>query len=159
MSNVGNAEVYDTERRRLVPSFDEFYGTVTEIIVRYCPDSPEILDLGAGTGILSLAIAHRVPTVQLHLLDASPDMLQQASKRLSMHQLWMHVQSLDADLPPGPFDAIVSALAIHHLSDACKRSLYSRVLSSLVPSGVFINAEQILGSSHRLQSLFEAVPC
>ena len=157
MSDVWNAEVYDSERRRLIPCFDAFYGAVTELVVRFCPNSPRILDLGAGTGILSAAIADRVPTAQLYLLDASSDMLQQASKRLSTHRSQMIVQSLDSDLPPGPFDAIVSALAIHHLTEAGKRSLSSRILSSLVPGGIFVNAEQVLGTSPRLQSLFEAV--
>src|SRR4051812_21993000 len=117
MSTVWNAATYDTERRRLVPCFDEFYGTVSELVARFCPDTPRILDLGAGTGILSSAIVDRVPTARLHLLDASAEMLQQAAIRLSGRQAPMTVQSLEADLPSGPFDAIVSALAIHHLAD------------------------------------------
>jgi tRNA (cmo5U34)-methyltransferase len=157
MSEVWDANTYDTERRRLVPCFDEFYGTAGELIARFCPESPRILDLGAGTGILSAAIMHRVPTAQLHLLDASPEMLQQAEVRLARWQPQILVQSLNADLPPGPFDAIVSALAIHHLSDADKRGLYARILTALRPGGIFINAEQVSGKSARLQNLFESV--
>lgn len=157
MSTVWNAETYDSERRRLVHCFDEFYGTVGELVARFCPDSPRILDLGAGTGILSATIAQRVPTVQLHLLDTSSDMLQKASKRLSGRQFQISVQSLDSELPPCLFHAIVSALAIHHLGDAAKRVLYARILSSLAPGGIFINAEQVLGVSPRLQKLFEAI--
>ena len=157
MSTIWNASTYDTERRRLIHCFDEFYGTVGELVSRFCPESPRILDLGAGTGILSAAIIDRAPTAHLHLLDASPDMLQQASNRLSGHQPQMFTQSLDADLPPGPFDAIVSALAIHHLNDADKRKLFSRILSALAPGGIFLNAEQVSGSSPRLQRLFESV--
>jgi tRNA (cmo5U34)-methyltransferase len=157
MSSVWNAETYDFERRRLVPCFDEYYGTVAELIARFCPLAPRILDLGAGTGILSAAIAHRVPDVQLHLLDASSEMLQKASQRLSAHQPQMSVQSLDSELPAGPFDAVVSALAIHHLNDAGKRALYSRIFSTLVPGGIFINAEQVLGTSSRLEKMFERV--
>jgi tRNA (cmo5U34)-methyltransferase len=157
MSTVWKAETYDSERRRLVPCFEEFYGAVTELIVRSCPGSPRVLDLGAGTGILSAAIVERAPTAQLHLLDASSEMLEQAAKRLSGHRFQMSVRSLDTDLPSGPFDAVVSALAIHHLSDTGKRNLYARILSSLTPGGIFINAEQVSGCSHRLQKLFEAV--
>jgi tRNA (cmo5U34)-methyltransferase len=157
MSTVWNAESYDSERRRLVPCFDEFYGVVVELVARFCADSPRILDLGAGTGILSAAIVDRVANAQLHLLDASSEMLDKASKRLSGQHFELSVQSLDSDLPPGPFHAIVSALAIHHLTDLDKRNLYSSVLSSLTPGGIFINAEQVSGSSPRLQNLFEAV--
>ena len=157
MSTVWNASTYDTERRRLIPCFDEFYGTAAELAARFCPESPRILDLGAGTGILSAAIVDRIPGAQLHLLDASPEMLKQAAIRLAGSHPQMVVQSLSEDLPSGPFDAIVSALAIHHLDDAGKRGLYARILTALSPGGIFINAEQVSGRSARLQDLFEAV--
>jgi len=157
MSTIWNAATYDSERRRLIHCFDEFYGTVAELVVRFCPASPRILDLGAGTGILSAAIVDRCATAQLRLLDASPAMLEQAAIRLAGHRPQMFVQSLDAGLPPGKFDAIVSALAIHHLSDDDKRELFSRILNSLTPGGMFLNAEQVSGSSPRLQNLYESV--
>jgi tRNA (cmo5U34)-methyltransferase len=59
-------------------------------------------------------------------------------------------------LPSGPFDAVVSALAIHHLSDEEKRALYARVFNILSSGGIFINAEQVAGKGIRLQGLFEA---
>ena len=157
MSTVWNASTYDSERRRLIPCFDEFYGTVGELVARSCPESPRILDLGAGTGLLSAAIVDRVPAAKLHLLDASPDMLRLAADRLAGWQPQILVQSLSAELPHGPFDAVVSALAIHHLDDAGKRELYGRVFTELASGGIFVNAEQVLAPSTRLQMLFEAV--
>jgi tRNA (cmo5U34)-methyltransferase len=157
MSTVWNAATYDSERRRLVPCFDDFYGSVAELVARCCPPSPCILDLGAGTGILSSAIIERIGTGQLTLLDASADMLERATARLAQWQPKMVVQPLTSPLPSGPFDAVVSALAIHHLNDEEKRNLYSRILDVLSPGGMFINAEQVIGASNRLQKLFEAV--
>ena len=46
-------------------------------------------------------------------------------------------------LPAGPFDAIVSALAIHHLEHADKSALMGRIHAALRPGGVFANAEQV----------------
>ena len=69
-NTIWNADTYDAERRRLIPCFDELSSSASELIVRFCAESPRILDLGAGTGILSAAIAERVPAAQLHLLDA-----------------------------------------------------------------------------------------
>jgi tRNA (cmo5U34)-methyltransferase len=157
MSTIWNASTYDAERRRLIPCFDDFYGSVSEMVARFCPGAPGILDLGAGTGILSATIIERLPAAQLLLLDASPSMLAEASKRLSAHAVRISVQPLDSELPPGPYDAIVSALAIHHLDDDGKRRLYARILSALAPGGIFVNAEQVSGASVRLQNLFEAV--
>jgi tRNA (cmo5U34)-methyltransferase len=162
MSNIWQATSYDSERRRLIYCFDEFYGTVAELVQRFCSTEPRILDLGAGTGILSAAILARVPKAQLHLLDVSPDMLAQAIQRFSITQTKacihsLTVQSLVDPLPLGKYDAIVSALAIHHLSDDEKKSLYARIYESLTPNGIFVNAEQILGNSERQQQLFESI--
>src|SRR4051812_26375551 len=114
MNTVWNAATYDSERRRLVPCFDDFYGSAAEVVTRCCPSSPRILDLGAGTGILSSAIADRIQAGRMVLLDASADMLQRATARLARWQPEIVVQPLTAQLPSGPFDAVVSALAIHH---------------------------------------------
>lgn len=157
MSTVWNATNYDDERRRLIYCFDDFYGAVAELIVRCCPDSPRILDLGAGTGLLSTAIVERIPTASLHLLDASPEMLERAAFRLAKEQPEISVQLLTEKLPQGPFNAIVSALSIHHLGHEEKRSLFRRIFNELAPEGLFINAEQVSGQSARLQHLFESI--
>jgi tRNA (cmo5U34)-methyltransferase len=157
MQTVWDANSYDSERRRLVPCFDEFYGTLSELVARSCSRIPSILDLGAGTGIASAIIVNRIGSARLHLLDSSSEMLKAASVRLASFRPELFIQPLTAPLPRGPFDAIVSALAIHHLSNENKRLLYGRILEVLAPGGVFINAEQVSGRSPRLQQLFEAV--
>src|SRR5207237_742954 len=99
----------------LIPCFDEFYGTVVELVARFCPASPRILDLGAGTGILSSVVVQRIENAKLCLLDASAEMLQRAATRLAPWRPEILVQPLTTNLPAGPFDAVISALAIHHL--------------------------------------------
>ena len=155
MSAIWDPKTYDSERRRLVPCFDEFYGVVAELVGRFCPPSPRILDLGAGTGILSSFVAQRVRNSRLSLLDASSDMLERATTRLASLRPEILVQSLTDNLPVGPFDAVISGLAIHHLSDEGKRELYARILRVLSPRGIFINAEQVSACSPRLQQVFE----
>jgi tRNA (cmo5U34)-methyltransferase len=156
MNSPWNAETYDSERRRLVPCFEELYGTTADLVSRCVGSNPRVLDLGAGTGILSATILERVPSARLTLLDASADMLRKAAARLAQCQPKILHRSLAAELPPGPFDAVVSALAIHHLSDEEKRLLYGRILNVLSPGGLFANAEQVGGKTDRLQKLFEA---
>lgn len=86
-------------------------------------------------------------------------MLARAEERLASRRPTLFVQALTDPLPPPggePFyyDAVVSALAIHHLSDDEKRDLYARVLDRLAPGGVFVNAEQVQGRTERLQRLY-----
>ena len=53
-----------------------------------------------------------------------------------------------------PWDAIVSALAIHHLDDPAKRDLFARVRGALAPGGVFVNAEQVAGETPWLDAAY-----
>lgn len=153
-----HAAGYDTDRRKLIPLFDAFYGTAVEVAtLRLPPDRPPVvLDLGAGTGILTAGIATARPDGRFVLLDASSQMLDVARERLApiTSSYDMIVDDFAAGLPDGPFDAVVSALAIHHLDDAGKRSLFARVHDRLRPGGAFVNAEQVAGPTAALDALY-----
>src|ERR1051326_1647721 len=124
MREIWDPKTYDDERRRLVPCFDAFYGTSAELVARSVPPYPRILDLGAGTGLLSALVAQRARPKELHLIDVSAAMLQRAQLRLVGLRLQTISQSLTAPLPAGPYEAVISALAIHHLDDDQKRDLF-----------------------------------
>ncbi len=150
-----HAGEYDALRRRLVPDYDGFYGAVTEVLERVVPRKVRrVLDLGAGTGLLSAAVADAFAEVELELLDASEPMLAVAQDRLGEAVAAVHIADMSDDLPAGPFDAVVSALAVHHLEHADQRALMQRVHSALAPGGVFINAEQVDGPTPALTALY-----
>ena len=156
MSKIWNAAEYDESRRRLIPCYDLFYATAVELAVRTVTvTSPAILDLGAGTGLLSEFIMQKFPSASLTLLDESAEMLSKAQLRLGQYSPQTVIQPMTAPLPTGRFHAVVSSLAIHHLPDEDKRNLFSRIFQSLEPGGIFINGEQILGETEWQQQLFE----
>jgi len=159
------AGTYDAARRRLVPCFDDFYATAVQVAalplhaaVR-AGRTPTVLDLGAGTGLLSLLVSAAVPGVRLTLLDAAPAMLSVAAGHLAARGADARIQvgDLGGALPPGPYDAVVSALAIHHLDDAGKRDLFRRVRHVLRPGGVFVDAEQVAGPTPALDRRYDEV--
>lgn len=156
---------YDESCRRLVPCFDDFYGTAVEVAappLRRALASgrtPTVLDLGAGTGLLSILLGAAVPGVRATLLDGAPAMLAVAEGQLGRRGVPHEtvVADLTAPLPAGPYDAVVSALAIHHLDDGGKRDLYRRIRQVLVPGGVFVNAEQVAGATPDLDHRYDEV--
>jgi tRNA (cmo5U34)-methyltransferase len=150
---VWDAQSYDAPRRRLIPCFDDFYGTAAYLAAQA---GPRVLDLGAGTGLMSSAVLAARPDAALTLLDGSAAMLDQAHRRFADRPVEMIVADLTDPLPAGPFDAVVSALAIHHLSDPDKQDLFRRVAAVLRPGGVFVNAEQVLGPTAELDARYRA---
>lgn len=143
-----HAARYDDARRRLIPPFDAFYGTVVEAITLGGRPLRRILDLGAGTGLLAARVAAAAPGAQITLLDGSAPMLEQARARLRDDPRFAFVQGdLRDPLPDGPWDAVVSALAIHHLRDPDKRALYARLREALPPDAILVNADQVAAPS------------
>jgi tRNA (cmo5U34)-methyltransferase len=93
-----------------------------------------ILDLGAGTGETARAVRARHPAAQIVAVDVSPGMLE----RIDLPEVETCVARLQDPLPDGPFDLVVSALAVHHLEAREKRDLFMRVREVLRPGGRFV---------------------
>jgi tRNA (cmo5U34)-methyltransferase len=148
-----HAADYDALRRRLVPSYDALYGAAVEAL-RLLPRPPRrALDLGAGTGLLSRHIAAVHPDTELTLLDGAGAMLDEARAALGDRHAYVQAD-LRHPLPEGPFCAVVSALAIHHLEDADKRTLFARAHDALAPRGVFVNLEHVAGPTAALEERY-----
>jgi tRNA (cmo5U34)-methyltransferase len=154
---ASHAEDYDAQRRRLVPCFVEFYGAAVCVIGLREGPLRRVLDLGAGTGLMSAAVLARYPQAELVLVDGAAQMLDQARERLPVGSTTSVVADLRDALPDGPFDAVVSALAIHHLEDPAKRNLFARVHDALRPGGAFVNAEHVTGSNAWLAGAYRSM--
>ncbi len=150
-----HAAGYDAARRRLIPPFDRFYDTAVEAAGLGIAPLRRVLDIGAGTGLLSRRIADAHPHAELNLFDGAPAMLEQAREALG-DRARIHVGDFAGTLPPGPFDAVVSSLAIHHLDNPGKRELFARVLDALAPGAMFVNAEQVIGPTPRIDAQYAA---
>ena len=150
-----HAPGYDAERRRLIPPYDAFYGAAVGALELAGRPLQRVLDLGAGTGLLARAVRAAHPGTALTLLDGSAGMLEQARAALREDATYI-TGDLASPLPAGPWDAIVSALAIHHLEDDAKRDLFARAHDALGDGGVFVNAEQVSGPTALLDDAYAA---
>ncbi len=144
---------YDEQRHRFVPCFGDFYG-VSVSVASVDMENPDILDVGAGTGLLSAFLMERYPDASFTLIDISEKMLDMAKDRFKGNS---NVKYITADYSKYDFaekyDMVVSALSIHHLEDEEKKELYKKSYSILNENGIFINADQVHGETPFIENL------
>jgi tRNA (cmo5U34)-methyltransferase len=143
---------YDGLRRQLIPCFDDFYGALVDRLPFARRAAPRVLDLGAGTGLLAGLLLERWPRARLTLVDLSGEMLDRARARFAGREAQVAIRVADylADPLGGPYDAVVSALSIHHLPHAGKRALFRRAFAALRPGGWFVDADNVLAPTPAL---------
>ncbi|HEU5341058.1 class I SAM-dependent methyltransferase [Edaphobacter sp.] len=149
------ASTYDRDRSLLIPGCDTFYRWAIDLIPA---GAKTILDLGAGSGLLTRLIRNRFPDAHIHLIDFSAPMLALAGDRMGNDP---RVTYQRADYVAAPvaddYCAVVSSLSIHHLDDKDKRAVYKKMHGALKPNGVFINAEQVAGPTAELDARYKAL--
>lgn len=147
---------YDGNRRKVIYCFDDFYGTLLDLIPCAPDDRFAFLDLGAGTGLVSALIREQFPNAEAHLLDISEKMLARARERFAgQAKVRFYVRDYAREDLPADFPLIVSAMSIHHLSDPEKEKLIQRIFKGLDPGGWFIHAELALGATPATEAFYQ----
>jgi tRNA (cmo5U34)-methyltransferase len=109
-------------------------------------DNLRLLDLGTGTGALSLEILNRYPNVCLTCLDFSEAMLSHARVRLEKYR--EKVTFVESNLRTlgwskavgGSFDAVVSSFVTHTISDKIK-AVYQELFGLVNSEGCFLSCD------------------
>jgi tRNA (cmo5U34)-methyltransferase len=153
---------FDIGIRRLLPHYDE----MLDAICRGIPNTAtRLLELGCGTGELTLRLLNHCPAATVVAMDYSPRMLETASTKVQTAGYGDRVRWVEADFGDwaldkvagldADFDGVVSSLAIHHLTHVMKQTVFQRVNQQLKPGGAFWNADPVLPESPTLESSFQ----
>jgi tRNA (cmo5U34)-methyltransferase len=126
--------------RAEVPDYEELQDVVGDAAGEVAARA--ILDLGTGTGETLRRVVQRHPDARSIGIDESEQML--AVARALVPHADLRVARLQDELPAGPFDLVVSALAVHHLDEAEKAALFRRVADRLAPGGRFVLADVVV---------------
>lgn len=154
----------DPERRPLLRQMLSFAPFPREAAL-------EVLDVGAGYGVVSEEVLQAFPAARITLQDYSQPMLDRARQRLAGQSDQLRYVLCDlvdgswSKQVGGPFDLAVSAIALHNLRDfgkifACYRAIHDL----LKPDGSFLNSDRLVeGVEPHLAALreagFERVEC
>ena len=107
------------------------------------PHVDRVLDLGTGDGRMLGLVLSAAPDANAVGIDASEEMLARARQRFASQRA-VRVRPHDFNDPldePGPFDVVVSGLALHHLEHERKRALFGEIHAVLRPGGLFANLD------------------
>jgi tRNA (cmo5U34)-methyltransferase len=127
--------------REALPAYDRLQDEVA----RATAGGPvrRILDLGIGTGETARRVLALHPEAGVVAVDASGEMLKLARVALG-ERVETHLGRIQDPLPAGPFDLVVSALAVHHLDGAGKTDLFGRIARVLRPGGRFVMGDVVV---------------
>ena len=133
---------YQEMVRSEVPLYDDLQHRVARATASI--DAADLLELGTGTGETLAQVLPFHPSARTIGLDESDAMLAEARMRLLGYNVRLLVADLSDPLPPGPFDLVVSVLAIHHLDGPGKAALFRRVAEVLSPGGRFVLGDAVI---------------
>ena len=150
------ASRYDAQRIWIIPEMEDYYSAA--VWAAECTHSrPAILDIGAGTGLLSALIVQKYPDASLTLVDLSEPMLGIAKERFAKRKNMRYISGDYSRVDfAGRYDIICSALSIHHLEQDAKHRLYEKIFNALHHGGIFVNADQVLGETPAIQQRYMA---
>ena len=96
----------------------------------------KVLDLGCGTGTLTLMLKLAYPTAEVTGVDGDPQVLEIArEKSLGTSIQWDEGLASSLPYPDSVFDRVVTSLVIHHLVTDDKRRAFKEIYRVLKPHG------------------------
>jgi SAM-dependent methyltransferase len=141
---------WDHQQEGYIPDRELRLGAVVDLVEGVAGAAPRVLDLACGTGSITRRLLDRLPQARVVAVDIDPALLAIAAATIGVDE---RVRIVRADLrtptwvavlrasEPGPFDAVVTATALHWLPEAGLRRLYRDLHGLVRPGGVVANAD------------------
>jgi SAM-dependent methyltransferase len=155
------AAVFLDEHSLLIPDRQRQLEVLLRLLRSWPHEPRRLLDLGAGDAVLLATALEAFPQATGVAVDFSPLMLERARQRLAAFDGRAATAEADLGSPAwrqavaGPFDAVLSGFAIHHLPDGRKRALYGEVFDLLAEGGLFVNCEHVASPTPAVERLFD----
>lgn len=150
------AKEYDAKRKIFIPCFQDFYIGATDFILSNYGEPESVLDLDAGTGLLTSFWYQKCKDTSFTLVDVARDMLDVARLRFEGDDRVQYLLgNYTQGLPQSDFDAVVSALSIHHLEDQDKKTLFEDIYKRLPKGGMLVNYDQFSAGDATLSDWYD----
>ncbi|GAA1255613.1 class I SAM-dependent methyltransferase [Kitasatospora nipponensis] len=138
---------WDAQQQWYLPDREERFRVMIDLVEAVAGPAPRVLDLACGTGSISERLLARLPRAVSVGVDQDPVLLTIAEghfrteSRLTLVTADLCDPHWAAKLPAGPFDAALTATALHWLGTEDLLRLYGDLAGLLRPGGIFMNAD------------------
>ncbi|MFG3257585.1 class I SAM-dependent methyltransferase [Streptomyces sp. NPDC048172] len=140
---------WDRQQEWYMPDREERFRVMLDVVEAVAGPEPVVLDLACGTGSITGRLLERLPGARSTALDLDPVLLSIARGTFEGDERAEFVTAdlTDPDwpvaLPRRPYDAVVTATALHWLSADALRTVYGQIAGVLRDGGVFLNADHM----------------
>ncbi|MGX2994969.1 class I SAM-dependent methyltransferase [Streptomyces sp. JNUCC 64] len=141
---------WDEQQERYSPDREERFRVILDVarwsLEGDSPGRPRIVDLGCGTGSLTVRLAGALPEAEVVGVDADPMMLGLGEEAVAGTGARLVLDDIDtpgwADrvAPGDPWHAAVSSTALHWLERDDLVALYGVLAERIRPGGIFVDA-------------------
>ncbi|MGW6744154.1 class I SAM-dependent methyltransferase [Streptomyces sp. NPDC055025] len=142
-------ESWDRQQEWYMPDREERFRVMLDMVEAVAGPEPRVLDLACGTGSITDRLLRRFPAATSTGVDLDPALLAIARGYFAGDERVSFVTADLADpgwtrlLPPGPYDAVLTATALHWLNTAPLAALYGQLAGLVRDGGVFMNADHM----------------
>ena len=130
----------------------EMLDVTLRLLRELTPSGASLLELGCGSGLFTTMLAADGHFGSIHATDGAEAMLKIARPQSVSAPTPVVFEALDftrhdwaGQYSSVSFDAVTSSMALHHTED--KQQLFRQVYEVLTPSGMFVFADHMAGSS------------
>ncbi|AXI79406.1 class I SAM-dependent methyltransferase [Peterkaempfera bronchialis] len=140
---------WDRQQEWYLPDREERFRVMLDMVEAVAGTEPRVLDLACGTGSISERLLRRLPAAVSVGVDQDPALLAigrghfAREPRITFAVADLKDPDWTAHLPAGPYDAVVTATALHWLPTTDLLRLYGDLAGLLRPGGVFLNADHM----------------
>ena len=126
----------------------------------------EILELGCGTGLTTLALCGKVSNAHITAVDKEITMLKQYEKLVKELRVDLDSRNITIEMfqsgaleflkrcDDSSFDIVVTAFVLHNLPKALRAEILKEVYRVLRPGGRFVNGDKIAPDSMNLHNKY-----
>ena len=140
---------YDSLIHRSVPRYD----AIIETLINYLPPQPQtVLELGCGSGALSLSLVEYASDCEFTFVDAAEEMIEATRARVqedfpetARRATFVTARFEEYSMGRDQFDLVTSSISLHHVED--KGALFRRVRESIKSGGTFRFLDQLSGGT------------